>query len=325
MQSGPTSFHTPVLLREVLQYLQPKPGDVFVDGTLGGAGHAAEFARAVAPNGTVVGIDLDPAAVQAAEQRIKAQNIKSNTIFIQGNYRDIGLILAARNITQANGILIDIGISSYDLNASQRGFTFQKDEPLDMRFNPDEHPENKRKQPLTAQFIINHYSEKELKNIFDEYGEEKFSGRIAKAILAERQQKAINSTLELFQIIKKSLPAAIRFKAGDSARRIFQALRIEVNAELDNLTAFLPEAFRLLVPQGRLAVISFHSLEDRIVKQYFAEMARGCICPPDFPKCVCGRNPLARIITKKPVTASPEEISENPRSAPAKMRVIEKI
>lgn len=325
MQFGPNSFHTPVLLREILKYLQPKPGDVFIDGTLGGAGHAAALAKAVEPNGTVVGIDLDPAAIQTAERRIKEQNIKSKTVFIQGNYKDIGLILAAQKITQANGILIDIGISSYDLNASQRGFTFQKDEPLDMRFNPDEHPENRRKQPLTAQFIINHYSEKELKEVFEKYGEEKFSGRIARAILAERQQRAVNTTAELFQIIKKSLPAAIRFKAGDSARRIFQALRIEVNAELDNLTAFLPEAFRLLAPNGRLAVISFHSLEDRIVKQYFAELARGCVCPPDFPKCVCGKNPLAKIITKKPVTAQPDEISENPRSAPAKMRVIEKI
>lgn len=323
------SFHLPVLLKEILEYLDPKPGQVFIDGTLGGGGHALALAEKVQPNGTVIGIDLDPAAIQAAETNAAELKLKSKTIFVRGNYRHIKTIIEGlqneSGLGEVNGILIDIGISSYDLNASQRGFSFQRDEILDMRFDPEATPEHKRKEPFTAKFIVNHYSEKELKEIFDNYGEEKFSGRIARGIIAHRQEQSIETTTDLFNIIKKALPAAVRFKAGDSARRIFQALRIEVNSELENLQKFLPDAFALLAKGGRLAVISFHSLEDRIVKQFFLDKAQGCICPPDFPECRCGRNPQGKILTKKPVTASAEEIAANSRSAPAKLRVIQKI
>ncbi len=319
------SFHIPVLSNEILEYLKPEPGQTIVDGTLGGGGHSLRLAKAIEPNGILVSIDLDPAAIAEAERNFSQASVKSNVNFVRGNYRDIKKIINELGIESVNAILIDIGISSYDLEGSHRGFSFQKIEPLDMRFDPDLVPNNKHKEPFTAKFIVNSYTEAELKKLFEDYSEDKFSGRIAKAIVAHRQEQGIETTEDLFNIIKKSLPAPIRFKAGDSARRIFQALRIEVNGELDNLRTFLPDAFEILKPGGRLAVISFHSLEDRIVKHYFLDKVQGCTCPPEFPVCVCGKEPLAKILTKKPVTATEQEIKENPRSAPAKLRVLQKI
>ncbi len=318
------SFHIPVLLQEVLENLAPKPGEIVVDGTLGGGGHAIALAAAVGAKGKVLGIDLDPAAIAAAQARAGQEHL-GNLIFSRGNYAEIKEIIKQNGFQKVNAILIDIGISSYNLENSQRGFSFQRDEQLDMRFDPESRPAHHGKEPFSAKFILNHYSEKELKEIFDKYGEEKFSFKIAKAIVAQRQLGEITRTTELFNLIKKALPASLRFKAGDSARRIFQALRIEVNDALDNLQKFLSAAFESLATGGRLAVISFHSLEDRIVKQFFLLKAKGCICPPDFPECRCGRNPQAKILTKKPIRASAREIAANPRSAPAKLRALQKI
>ncbi len=319
------AFHIPVLLNEILEHLDPQPGQIIVDGTLGGGGHSFELAKRVQPDGTLIGLDLDPAALEEAKKKFDQEKLTSKVILLKDNYRYVKKIINDLGIKEVNAILIDIGISSYDLEGSHRGFSFQKDEPLDMRYDPEANPQNRHKEPFNAAFIVNHYEEKDLKKIFDDYGEDKFSSRIARAIVARRQETKIKTTTELFEIIKKSLPAQFRFKAGDNARRIFQALRIEVNHELENLKNFLPNAFEALAPGGKLAVISFHSLEDRIVKQYFNEKAKGCICPPDFPECRCGRNPEGKILTKKIVTAGPDELIENTRSAPAKLRVIEKI
>ncbi len=318
-------FHKPVLLKETLEYLNPQPGQTVVDGTLGGAGHSLAIAGRIAPNGILIGIDLDPESLAEAKLKFKNAKLQTKTIFVHDNYKNIDAVLSELGIDKVDGILIDIGISSYDLERSFRGFSFQKEEPLDMRFNPEAYPGNKKHEDFNAKYIINRYQEKELERVFREHGEEKFSRKIARAIVAARQQREILTTTDLFEIIKKALPANIRFKAGDSARRIFQALRIEVNKELDNLQQFLPKAFDRLKSNGRLVVISFHSLEDRIVKQFFNDKAKGCICPPEFPECRCGRNPQAKILTKKPITASEAEQQENSRSIPAKLRAIQKI
>jgi 16S rRNA (cytosine1402-N4)-methyltransferase len=318
------TYHIPVLLNEVLEYLDPKPGQVVVDGTLGGAGHSLAIAEKIGDSGVLVGIDLDPASLKEAEEKFSAHGIKTKTHFIQGNYKYIDSVLDGLGLSAVDRILVDIGLSSYDLDQSGRGFSFQKNEPLDMRYDPTAAPEHKKKEPFTAKFILATYTEKELSDIFEKYSEEKFSKKIARAIVQTRNEFPLETTTDLFNLIKKSLPAAFRFKAGDSVRRVFQALRIEVNSELDNLKQFLPRAFDALRPGGRLAIISFHSLEDRMVKQFFAELARGCICPPDFPTCVCGKEPKAKILTKKPVTATEQETGQNSRSIPAKLRVIEK-
>lgn len=310
-------FHTPVLLNEVLEFLQPKPGQTIVDATVGGGGHALELAKALGSSGTIIGMDLDPEALRETQSNFKKQKLKINLKLIHDNYRNIATVLRSASLARVDGIIADLGISSYDLGQSGRGFSFQKDEPLDMRFNPE--------QERSAQSIVEHYEEHELSKIFREYSEEKFSNKIARAIVVARQQQSISTTTDLFNIIKHALPGSIRFKAADSARRIFQALRIEVNQELRNIEQFLPQAFAALTPGGRMAIISFHSLEDRIVKQYFLSLAKGCICPPEFPVCVCGKEPLAKILTKKPVVASEQEQAENPRSKPAKLRAIEKI
>ncbi len=319
------NYHIPVLLKEIIQYLNPQPGQIVVDGTLGGGGHSLALAKAIQPDGTLVGIDLDPASLEEAKKTFTAAGIKTATHFVRGNYKDIDTILEGLNIKNIDAIFADIGISSYDLENSARGFSFQKNEALDMRFDPLSKPEHKRKEPLTAKFILSQYEQKDLENIFKTYGEEKFARNIAALIVKTRQEKDISSTEDLFDLIKQAIPAKFRFKAADSARRVFQSLRIEVNGELDNLQTFLPKAFALLKPGGKLAVISFHSLEDRIVKQFFAKKAKGCICPPDFPQCVCGKNAEGKILHKKTIQASEAEITANPRSRPAKLRVIQKI
>jgi 16S rRNA (cytosine1402-N4)-methyltransferase len=318
------TYHVPVLLNETIEYLNPQPGDIVVDGTLGGAGHSLALAEKIGSKGTLIGLDLDPASLKEAEIKFSAHSLKTKRHFIQSNYKFIDSVLEGLGLSAVDRILVDIGISSYDLDQSGRGFSFQKDEPLDMRYDPTEAPEHKKKEPFTARFILATYSEKELSEIFQKYSEEKFSKKIARAIVQTRTELPLETTTDLFNLIKKSLPAAVRFKAADSVRRVFQALRIEVNKELDNLRDFLPKAYNALKPGGRLAVISFHSLEDRIVKQYFNDLAKGCVCPPEFPKCICGKQPKVKILTKKPVTASEAELEKNSRSAPAKLRVMEK-
>lgn len=319
------NFHTTVLLKESIEYLDPQIGDIMVDATLGGGGHALAIAKRIEPSGRLIALDLDPESIRVASEKFVLEKCSAEIILKNENYKNIDCVLSDLQIEKVDGIIADIGVSSYDFESSGRGFSFQKDELLDMRFNPADSPANKKYEPFTARFILGRYSEQELNELFSAYGEEKFSKRIARAIVSERQNREIATTIDLFDLIKKSLPGAIRFKAADSARRIFQALRIEVNKELANLEEFLPKAFEALKPGGRLLVISFHSLEDRIVKQYFLKKAQGCICPKEFPVCICGKTPEGKVLTHKPITASAEEVNNNSRSKPAKLRVIEKI
>lgn len=319
------TYHVPVLLKEVEILLDPRLGDIVVDGTLGGGGHSLMLANKIGAKGTLVGMDLDPASLEEAKKMFSEHSVAAQTYFVQSNYKYIDTVVSSLGIEAVDRILVDIGVSSYDFEGSGRGFSFQRDEPLDMRFDPTETPSNKKKEPFTAKFILQSYSEKELSDLFKEYSEEKFSSRIARGIVQRRMEQSIETTTDLFEIIKKSLPGAVRYKAADSARRVFQALRIEVNRELENLKEFLPKAYNLLKPGGRLGVISFHSLEDRIVKQFYLDLAKGCTCPIDFPECVCGKQPKVKILTRKPVTASEEESKLNPRSIPAKFRVFEKV
>ena len=309
--------HVPVLSKEAVELLAPNLGDVAVDCTLGGGGHALEIARRIGKTGKIIGIDLDPAAIAAAEKLFAKEKPAAPHTFIRGSYANIDTILEQNGTKSAGLILADVGISSYDLEQSGRGFTFQKDQPLDMRFDPSA--------KLTASHVVNTYTSPRLTEIFRKFGEDAQSSRIAHGIVAQRQTGTIATTAELLGAIKASLPGAIRHKAADSARRIFQALRIEVNGELDNLAAFLPKAFSLLAPNGRLGIISFHSLEDRMVKQFFLAKAKGCTCPPDFPECRCGKLPEGKILTRKVVVASGEEIRANSRSRPAKLRAIQKL
>jgi 16S rRNA (cytosine1402-N4)-methyltransferase len=313
--------HHPVLLQEVLQYLDPKPGEVVIDGTLGGGGHSWAIAKRIAPNGFLLGIDADPAALDAAEKTFDENSDIVPYTFVQGTYRNIRALIEAEGITQVDKILVDLGISSYDLDASGRGFSFQRNEPigepLDMRFDPTG--------TTTAARLLNDLPASDLQRIFSEFGEERHANRIAQTVVRRRVEKALLTTMDLNECIRIGLPAATRFLWQSSARRIYQALRIAVNRELETIVAFLPEAFSLLRPGGRLAVISFQSLEDRIVKRFAQDLAKGCICPPEFPECRCGHQPLARQLTKKPIVATEAEAKANPRSVPAKMRVIEKL
>lgn len=307
--------HIPVLLEEVINILNPKEGENFVDATLGGGGYSGKILNKIGLSGKLLSVDLDQEALKKAEEE-KAKNNFSNWILVHGNFAQIDKHITAHNFKNISGIVADLGLSSYELE--HRGISFQVKQPLDMRFNLSQHE--------TAEFILQAYDEKRLTKIFKDYGEEKFSPQIAKKIVHHRQETGpIKYTTELYGIIEAALPKPIKHKAQDHARRIFQALRIEVNQELQSLEEFLPKAFNVLAPGGKLAVVSFHSLEDRIVKQYFQALGKGCVCPPDFPQCVCGKNPQAKIVTKKPVIASETEAKENPRSLPAKLRAIIKL
>lgn len=303
--------HKPVLLKEVLEVLNPGPGEIAVDCTLGGGGHAEEILKKVSEEGFLLGIDADPNAVNNFNLK-NAKNAKA----VQGNFKNIKEITSDVGLRTINVILFDLGFSSDQLDDSGRGFSFQASGPLDMRLNPS--------QGITAAEILNRADEKELIEIIKNYGEEKNARRIAKAVVATRRIEPIKTTDEFFALIKKVLPAAVRFKAGDVARRTFQAFRIAVNNELEAIEKGLKEAFAVLSPGGRMAAISFHSLEDRIVKNYFNELAKGCICPPEFPVCICGHEAEALILTRKPITPTEEELKQNPRSASAKLRAIKK-
>lgn len=307
--------HIPVLLTEVLGLINPKPGENFIDATLGGGGYSRSILERIGSTGKVLAIDMDQDAIDNA----KTQNPNTkNLILHHGNFKDIDKIVDHHKFENISGIVADLGLSSYELDQAGRGISFQKKEPLDMRFD--------QSQKETAAFILNNYDEKRLLNIFREFGEEKFSKQIARKIQETRDKRQeIRYTTDLYQIIVDALPKPVKHKADDSARRIFQALRIAVNHELDNLSEFLPKAFNLLNSGGRLVMVSFHSLEDRIVKQFFASLAKGCVCPIDFPKCLCGKNPKGQILTKKPITATQEELGINPRAKPAKLRVLFKI
>jgi len=302
--------HIPVLLHETIKFLNPGPGKKYIDATLGMAGHTKELLKAGA---SVLGIDVDSSVVSTF-------NILNSKFKVaSGNYAEIQRIAEANDFGQVDGVLFDLGLGSHQLDESGRGFSFQNEGPLDMRYD--------QRQEKTAREILNLYPEKDLIRIFYEFGEEKrFGKRIAKAITRKRKEGSIETTGELFELVKHALPGKLRFRAGDTARKIFQALRIEVNDELKNLEKGLQQAVDLLKKGGgRLVVISFHSLEDRIVKRFFAVQSRDCVCPPSFPVCVCSAKATLRVLTKKPVTASPDEIQTNSRAHSAKLRAAERI
>ena len=310
--------HTPVLLAEAISYLQPGAGKNIVDATLGGAGYSQAILGKIGSNGKLLSIDLDYDAVEHAKLKIKDLKLK-NWVIAHGNFAKIDRIIRNHAFPPPDGIVADLGLSSHELDQAGRGMSFQRKEPLDMRFNQAEERED-------ARFLLKNRAEHELEKIFREYGEEKFSRKIAKKIQEHRSKNLeLRHTTDLYRLIQEALPKPVKHRAGDSARRIFQALRIAVNHELENLQEFLPKAFDLLVPGGRLVVVSFHSLEDRLAKQFFTGLSRGCVCPPDFPECRCGRNPQARQLTRKPVQASDEEIERNPRAKPAKLRAVVKL
>jgi 16S rRNA (cytosine1402-N4)-methyltransferase len=311
--------HTPVLLAEVTQQLTLHDGSIFVDCTLGGAGHTKRIAQLIAPTGILVGIDQDDAALTAAADTLRlGQQELPTIVLLKGNFGDLDELLLEARVPYVDGFLMDLGVSSPQLDHVGRGFTYQEDAPLDMRMDPSS------SQP-TAADIVNTYSEAELARVIREYGEERWASRIAAFIVAARGAHPITTASDLVDVIKAAIPASARRSGGHPARRTFQALRIEVNHELEQLERGVRSAIAWLAPQGRIAVISYHSLEDRIVRDIFAEHAQGCICPPDLPVCRCGREPVLRIITKRPITPSAEEIDRNPRSRSAKLRVAEKL
>ena len=290
-----------------------KPDGIYVDGTLGGAGHATEVCKKLSAKGRFIGIDQDQDAIIAASERLAPY--KQATI-IRSNYCYMVQELAARGIYKVDGILLDLGVSSYQLDNEERGFTYRVDAPLDMRMD--------QRQTQTAGDIVNGYEEKELYRIIRDYGEDKFAKNIAKHIVAARQVKPITTTGELTEIIRESIPMKMQVKSGHPAKRTFQAIRIELNRELDVLRDSLDGMIDILDDGGRLCIITFHSLEDRLVKQRFAGWCRGCICPPDFPQCVCGRKPQGNLVNKKPIEANEKELERNNRSRSAKLRVIER-
>lgn len=308
--------HQPVLLNEVLTLLEPSANQNFVDATLGGGGYTAALLDSAAPDGKVLSIDLDEAALQNARQRFAGE--QQRLLLAHGNFREIAHFVRHHQLDNIAGIVADIGLSSFQLDQSGRGISFQKHELLDMRFDASS-------QEPDARFILNHHDTPELAQIFTDYGEEKYSHKIADAIVRSRGKQPLKYTTDLNDIIKAALPKPVQHKWQDSARRIYQALRIAVNHELANLERFLPEAFNILAPGGRLAIVTFHSLEDRIVKNYFKSLARGCVCPPEFPICKCERTPQAEILTKKAVMATSAELADNSRAKPAKLRALKKL
>ncbi len=300
-------IHKSVLLEETIAALNIKPDGIYVDGTAGGAGHSSEIAKRL-KNGFLFALDRDPDAVKTASERLKDYPAK----VIESNFADMASVLSGEGIDGVDGVLLDLGVSSYQLDSARRGFSYRADAPLDMRMS---------KSGLSAADIVNTYSVQQLTDIFRDYGEEKFAYKIANRIVKEREKEPILNTLRLADIIAASVPAAAR-RDGHPARKCFQAIRIAVNGELDILGGALDSAFGLLKKDGVLAVITFHSLEDRIVKQKFKEYCTGCICPPDLPVCVCGRTPQGRMAFKKPTEPTEKELKENPRSRSAKLRAI---
>ena len=308
-----TFNHKSVLLNEVIESLNIKADGYYVDGTLGGGGHALEVVKRLG-SGKLIGIDQDADAVKAATQRLI--DYSNNVIIIRDNYVNIENILKRENIDKVDGIYIDLGVSSYQLDTAERGFTYRFDAPLDMRMDD--------RNELKASDIVNDYSESELFHIIRDYGEDRFAKNIAKHIVEYRNKKRIETTFELVDIIKASIPMKIQVTGGHPAKRTFQAIRIELNKELEVLTDSLDVMIDLLKPGGRLSVITFHSLEDRIVKQAFKKAESPCVCPKKFPVCVCGNKSKGRVITRKAILPSEEELEENSRSKSAKLRVFEK-
>ena len=307
--------HVPVLYEEVIAGLDIKPDGVYADGTIGGAGHSSGICERLGKDGWLIGIDRDSDALKAAAEKLK--NFGCRRDLIKSNYSEIKLVMSQLGAEKLDGALLDLGVSSFQLDAPERGFSYMHDAPLDMRMNADD--------SLTAEDVVNEYSEADLARIIKDYGEERWAARIAQFIANSRKDHRIRSTFELVDIIKAAMPAAARREGPHPAKRTFQAIRIEVNDELGHLETALTDFMDVLAPKGRLAVISFHSLEDRIVKEAFAKRLDPCICPPEFPVCTCGRKPDVKKVTKKPVTAGETELAQNPRARSAKLRIIEKL
>jgi 16S rRNA (cytosine1402-N4)-methyltransferase len=307
--------HIPVLLDETLTLLAPERGGTFVDGTLGGGGHAEAVLARLPQSGKLIGIDRDWEAVRAAEERLTAYGERFTAL--HGNFFEMKQLLAEADVTEVNGILLDLGVSSYQLDTQERGFSYKIDAPLDMRMDQGA--------PLSAYDVVNGYAPEEIARVLWEYGEERFSRRIADFIARARAERPIETTVELADIVRQAIPAKFRNEPQHPARRTFQAIRIEVNSELRGLDRAVESACDLLQKGGRMCIITFHSLEDRIVKQAFRRFENPCTCPPSAPICICGKQPKAKILTNKPLTCSDREAERNPRSMSAKLRCIQKI
>ena len=307
--------HVPVMLNECLDGLNIKSDGIYVDGTVGGAGHSIEIVKRLGENGRLIAVDKDKIALQASRERLK--DYLDKVTFIHDDYKNLIANLDEIGVGEVDGILLDLGVSSPQLDNAERGFSYMKDAPLDMRMDCD--------QTLTAYEVVNGYDESELARILFDYGEEKLARAIARRIVNQRSQKPIQTTLELAKIVEDSYPTKTRWKFGHPAKRTFQAIRIEVNGELSRLDEAITAMARRLKKGGRMAVITFHSLEDRIVKSAFKQLSLSCTCPPDFPVCVCGKVQEVELVNKKPIVASDEELEKNPRSQSAKLRVIERV
>lgn len=306
--------HVSVLLEECIEALDIKPDGIYVDGTLGGAGHSSRIAAKLT-TGRLIGIDRDPVALKAAGERLAP--FGDRVTLVHSNFCEIKQVLKDLNIEGVDGILLDLGVSSPQLDDGARGFSYMADAPLDMRMNNED--------ALTAHTVVNTWSQEELKRILYTYGEERYAPQIAAAICRRREERPIETTLELVDVIRSAMPAAALREKQHPAKRSFQAIRIAVNDELGSVEKVMVDAIPALNPGGRLAIITFHSLEDRIVKQGMAEAAKGCSCPPNFPVCVCGKKPQVKLVSRKPIVSGEEELQINPRARSAKLRVCEKI
>jgi len=316
-ETAPVFSHLPVMLHSAVDGLAIKPDGVYVDCTAGGGGHSEAIAERLSGGGVLISIDRDADAIDACRKRLS--RFGDTVKIVHDNYANLPAILDDLGIKEIDGILMDLGVSSYQIDTTERGFSYSADEdaPLDMRMD--------RKQKLTAEDVVNEYQEKDLYRIIKEYGEEKWASRIASFIVKARAEKRIKTTWELVEVIKAAIPAAARREGPHPAKRTFQAIRIEVNNELGILTETIRDAFSILKPEGRLCIISFHSLEDRIVKNEYQKFVNPCTCPGDFPICVCGKKPVARLVNRKPILPGKEEIDSNPRARSAKLRVLEKL
>ncbi|HJA35236.1 MAG TPA: 16S rRNA (cytosine(1402)-N(4))-methyltransferase RsmH [Firmicutes bacterium] len=307
--------HVSVLAEECIQALNLRPDGVYVDGTTGGGGHSLRIAQQLGPAGRLICIDRDEEALAAASRRLEAY--RDRVTFVKSNFAQIAQVIEGQGLAGVDGILFDLGVSSYQLDNGDRGFSYMHDAPLDMRMD--------RSQPFSAWDVVNTYTQEQLRQILWEYGEERYSGRVAAAIVQQREESPIETTGQLAQVIREAMPAAARREKQHPAKRSFQAIRIEVNGELRAVEQAMEGSVDKLLPGGRLAVISFHSLEDRIVKKIFAQQAKGCTCPPEFPVCVCGKKPRLKLISRGVITAGQKELDENPRARSAKLRVAERI
>lgn len=307
--------HISVLLDETLESLQVKPEGTYIDGTLGGGGHSYHIAKRLSPRGRLIGIDQDDAAILAAKQHL--DEFSDRVVTVRDNYRNILQVAAELGITQVEGILLDLGVSSYQLDTLERGFSYKHDVALDMRMD--------RRSDLSAKEIVNEYSERELYYIIRDYGEDQFAKNIAKHIVRAREEKPVETTGELNEIIKAAIPAKMRVTGGHPSKKTFQAIRIECNRELEVLRDSIDDMIGLLAPGGRLCIITFHSLEDRIVKTAFKKKENPCTCPPDFPVCMCNKKSMGKVITRKPILPGEDEIEVNKRAKSAKLRVFERM